>query len=113
MLDRWFEDFTLLEAAHTPDGLGASPLTLSDAVPFRGVLTHTAAEEQNAAGQLVLKRQPILLHEFDVTLSPGDYVRRERDGAVWRVAGRSDDMRTPAFSGLQFAQVPVERWERA
>ena len=51
----------------------------------------------------------MLLHEFDVTLSPGDRFRRKKDGAIYRVCGRSDNMRTPAFSGLRFAQVPVER----
>ena len=61
------------------------------------------------AGQITLRSDPVLLHEYDVTLAPGDHVRREKDGALYRVAGRSDDMRTPAFSGLSFAQVPVER----
>lgn len=113
MCTRWFEPFMLLEAAHVPDGLGGSGMTLTEVTPFRGALTHTASDAETAAGQLVLKHQPVLLHEFDVTLAPGDYVRRERDGAVWRVTGSSGDMRTPAFSGLQFAQVPVERWVRA
>ena len=51
----------------------------------------------------------MLLHEFDLTLVPGDYVRRERDGAIYRVTDRSDNLRAPAFSGLRFAQAAVKR----
>ena len=51
----------------------------------------------------------MLLHEFDVTLAPGDHIRREKDGAVYRVTDRSDNMRAPAYSGLRFCQVNVER----
>ena len=113
MLARWYEPFMLLEASRTPDGLGGSSLTLTDDIPFRGVLTLTVSGETTAAGQPALTHQPVLLYELDVTLSPGDYVRRERDGAVFRVTGRAGDLRAPAFSGLQFAQAPVERWECA
>ena len=49
------------------------------------------------------------MHEYDVTLSPGDYICREKDKAVYRVSSRTDSMRAPAFSGLRFAQVNVER----
>ena len=113
MCTRWFEPFTLLIAAEAPDGLGGSTLTLTPDVSFQGALTHTTTAADETAGQLVLHAEPHLLHEFDVTLHPGDYVRRNRDGTVYRVRGFSDGMRTPAFSGLQFAQVPVERWVRA
>ena len=76
---------------------------------FRGALTHTCGEAIPAGGRAVLGERTMLLHELDVTLTLGDDVRRERDGALFRVMSHSGLMRTPAFSGLQFAQVPVER----
>ena len=109
MPERYFEDFTLMEKHLQPDYLGSERVSFSPILVFRGALTHTAGEEVSMAGRITLRSDPVLLHEYDVTLAPGDHVRREKDGALYRVAGRSDDMRTPSFSGLSFAQVPVER----
>lgn len=110
MLSRFFEPFKLLADASADDGLGGQTILLTEDVPFQGALTFVSGEEKEGANCLTLKHDPVLLHEFDVTLSPGDRVRRESTGDVYRVKGRSGDMRTPAFSGLSFAQVPVERW---
>lgn len=109
MLTDYFEPFALLERQAEPDGLGGERVQWRYVTTFRGGLTHTCGEEISVGGRVTLQSEPVLLHEFDVTLVPGDHVRRERDRSVWRVTGRSDDMRTPPFSGLQFAQVPVER----
>lgn len=109
MLTDYFEAFSLLERIAAPDGMGSEQVQWQYLLSFRGALTHTAGEEISIGGRVTLRSEPVLLHEYDVTLSPGDCIRRERDGTLWRVAGSSDGMRTPAFSGLQFAQVSVER----
>ena len=108
MIQDHFERFTLLERRAVPDGLGGEEVSLHPVMRFQGALTHTCGEELSVGGRAMLRSTPVLLHEFDVTLRSGDCVRRERDGSLWRVTGRSGDMRTPAFSGLAFAQVPVE-----
>lgn len=109
MIERWFEDFMLLERTADPDGLGGETVSWTDSVPFRGALSLTAAAETDMAGRPVLLETPVLLHEFDLTLAQGDRVRREKTGAVYRVSDSSDNLRAPAFSGLRFAQVQVER----
>lgn len=109
MIDRWFEPFTLLEKTSADDGLGGTSISYASVMGFQGVLCVSPAEEITMAGQTVRTEELVLLHEFDVTLAPGEYVRREKDGALYRVTDRSGLMRAPAFSGLRFAQVPVER----
>ena len=109
MIEKWFEPFTLLERHCEADGMGGERCTFSPLMTFRGALSYATGNEINAAGQLLLQEHPVLLHEFDVTLAQNDHVLREKDSAVYRVTGRSDSMRSPAFSGLRFAQVPVER----
>ena len=109
MIEKWFEPFTLLERASSPDGMGGECVTWQEILVFQGVMTYAAEDEITAAGQRMAAARTVLLHEFDVTLSPGDHVRREKDGAIFRIAGRSDSMRAPAFSGLRFAQIPAER----
>ena len=109
MIEKWFETFTLLERQSSADERGGEYVGYAPVLDFRGVLTCTTADAQTIAGQFALSEHPVLLHEFDVTLTPGDYVRREKDGAVYHVSDRSDSMRAPAHSGLRFAQVAVER----
>lgn len=109
MIERWFEAFTLLEKQAAPDGLGGENISFAPFAAFRGVLTMIPGTIFPMGGQPVMKEDPVLLHDFDVTLMPGDHVRREQNGAVYRVTGRSDMLRSPAWSGLNFAQAPVER----
>lgn len=109
MLTDYFEPFMLLERCADADGLGGEHIAYQPITDFMGALTHTCGEEIPVGGRATVRQQPVLLHETDVTLVGGDFVRRERDGSLWRVAGQSDGMRTPAFSGLQFAQATVER----
>lgn len=109
MIEKWFEPFTLLERASSPDSMGGECVTWQIILDFRGVMTYATEDEVTAAGQRLTAAHPVLLHEFDVTLSPGDHVCREKDGAIFRITGRSGSMRAPAFSGLRFAQAPAER----
>ena len=109
MIEKWFEPFTLLESAAEPTGLGSVEGGFNPLMSFQGAVSCRAGSEVNAAGQLALEETLVLLHEFDVTLRRDDYVRREQDGAVYRVISASDSMRTPAYSGLRFCQVNVER----
>ena len=109
MIEKWFEPFILVERVSSPDGMGGECVTWQELLSFQGVMTFTPEDEITAAGQRMAAAQTVLLHEFDITLSPGDHVRRVKDGALFRIAGRADSMRAPAFSGLHFAQVTAER----
>lgn len=107
MIEKWFEAFTRLNPTPASDGLGAAPPALTEDLPFLGALTYTPTREFTAGERPVLSDAPVLLYEYDVTLAPGDRVRREKDGAVYRVTGQG--MQAPAWSGLRFAQAQVER----
>lgn len=109
MIQKWFERFTLLRPDLESTGLGSDEGGFAERLIFSGVVSFHTGSEVSAAGQLVPVETPVLLHEFDVTLSPNDYVRRERDGAIFRVTSRTESMRAPEFSGLHFCQVRVER----
>lgn len=108
MLTDHFERFMRLERRSIPDKLCGEEVSWQPVGHFLGALTHHSGQEISAGSRAVLRLTPVLLHESGVALHPGDRIRRERDGSLWRVTGHSDDMRAPAFSGLAFAQVPVE-----
>lgn len=109
MLEDYFEDFILMENTESADALGDSADSWQETQTFRGGLTHTPGAETDALGRPTLRAVPTLMHEWDVTLRPGDRVRRMSDGTVYRVTGLSDTQRAPAFSALCCAQVLVER----
>ena len=107
MIEKWFEAFTLLLRAQSNDGLGARPAVDVADIPFQGALTQTAGDEITAGGRALLKENPVLLYDPDVTLTHGDRVRREKDGSIYRVCAAS--LHAPAYSGLRFSQVTVEK----
>ena len=109
MIDKWFESFMLLSRQTQPDSLGGSQVSFVDDMSFSGVVTWQSSRATTAAGHMALEEIPCLLHEFDMTLSPGDHVRRERDGAIYKVTSGTGSLHAPAFSGLHFGQVAVER----
>lgn len=107
MLCDFLEPFTLLQARREPDGLGASVVAWADESSFRAALAPSMGSEIPLAGQSAARTGTVLLHDPDVTLALGDHVRREKDGAVYRIVGA--DMFTPACAALALAQAPVER----
>lgn len=109
MLTDYFEPFALLERAQTPDGLGGTAASWRDSLIFSGGVTFVPGGETTIAGLSALRTIPVLAHDYDVTLRQGDMVRRLSDGAAFRVAGNSADMRAPACADLRFAQVPIEK----
>lgn len=109
MLQDYFEDFILLVRTQTPDELGGTCESWQEGMPFRGGVTQVVGKAIDPCGLLALKTTPMLLHEWDVTLTQGDRIRRLSDGAEFRISGNSSDMRTPPMSGMFYCQVPVER----
>lgn len=108
MLSDYMEPYALLERTPTPDALGGATTPCQESLTFQAGLTHTPGSELTLAGHRASRTTPTLVHDYDVTLRPGDVVRRASDGALYRVIGHSADMRTPATADLRFAQVPVE-----
>ena len=109
MLSDYFEPFILLERVQTDNDLGSMDESWQEGIVFQGAVTHVTGRELDPCGLPALKTTPMLLHEWDVTLAQGDRIRRQSDGAEYRVAGSSGDMRTPSLAGMAYCQVPVER----
>ena len=109
MLNDYFEPFALLESREIPDGQGGTTRRYRDVAHFGAALCRTASQETSVSGRMVLRHEPVLLHDAAIDLTPGDRLRREKDGSLWRVRTPSADLRAPAPSSLPFAQVTLER----
>ena len=109
MLSDFFEPFCRVKRVSTPNGLGGTVDAWQDGESFQGGVTYVPGGEISIAEHRALRTVPVLAHETTVELKQDEYVRRLSDGAVFRVAGNSDDMRTPAQASVAFAQISVER----
>ena len=89
--------------------MGGADVTLKAGAVFAAGLCRMTAQSTEAAEVRKTRAAGVLVHPTDVALDSGDLIRRERDGAVFRVMGDSSDGQTPACASVFFAQTKVER----
>ena len=109
MVADYWEAFRRMDRADVPDGLGGQAEKLTPGEGFRAGLCPERAREDSPGGAAAVRERYQLVHEAGVTLGPGEVIRREKDGALYRVAGHSDHGRAPQRGRLAFCQVQVER----
>lgn len=109
MIGQYYEPFRKLKMIRTADGMGGEDVVLQDGAEFAAGLCRVSSTVVTAAEKRRTMMHGALLHPIDVALDCGDLIRRERDGAVFRVISDSDDTRTPSRATVFFAQTKVER----
>ena len=109
MVTDYWEEFRRMNRADMPDGLGGQAEALSPGEGFQAGLCPERAQEASPGGAAAVRERYQLVHEAGVTLGPGEIVRRERDGALYRAVGHSEYGRAPQRGRLAFCQVRVER----
>lgn len=112
MIERYYEAFHRVSMAAQCDGAGAADWELTTGEAFFAGLCGASSAPITAAEQREAKVSAVLLHPRGVTLRCGDMIRRECDGAVFRVLSDSADSQTPDHSALNIARTKVERLVR-
>lgn len=101
------ESFRVMEWAGESDGFGGQRERRTAGKQF-GALATREGEETLADGGLLLTKGQVM-HETCVRLKAGQVIRRERDGALYRVMSNSEMRVAPDGGRLRFAQVGAER----
>lgn len=109
MLSDFAEAFTLLAADAFSDPEGGILMQTTAPERFSAAITDMLGSKDEQAGQLFPHTTPCLLHPLSITLRPGDFIRREKTGALYRVLTFSQEMETPACATFSFAQTLLER----
>lgn len=109
MLGEYMEDFRRMESGGAGDGLGGLTGKLTPGEAFHAGICPGQTAAAALAGKEAARESGVLLHGAGVTLAPGEIIRREKDGALYRVRSRSEFYRAPRRGRLAFAQVNIER----
>lgn len=111
MLTDYFEPFVRLKASSYPDPYGGQVQQDVTEIPFRAALADALGEEGERGGKPFIRVTPYLLCPPETPLALDDIIRREKDGAHYRVCSRPEDRRTPLCAGFPYAEVRLERME--
>lgn len=109
MLQDYCEPFILMTPVTAEDALGCTAVGYEPGETFSAALCAAPGSPGVHAGRTAARQTTVLLHPREMSLMPGDVVRRASDGATYRVLDCSDFMRTPLSASMAFAQVTLER----
>ena len=109
MIDKFCEGWHVVEASPGDDGTGAAVWAAAESEGFMAGLAGMRVAAAEAAQQRRGRVTAVLMHPREVWLRCGQVIRRERDGAVFRVLSDSSDCMAPASSSMDAAQTTVER----
>lgn len=111
VMDSLMEDFArLIPSEASPDGLGGHDQTWTDGAPFRAFLREERTGETREAQRMIEAPRLLLVVSGDVSLAYHDIVKRQSDGAVFRLLSDTENRRTPAMSAVHIAAAVCERW---
>ena len=98
-----------MTANHRKDALEVAHITGVQGI--RAALADALGEEGECGGKPFIRVTPYLLCPPETPLKLDDIIRREKDGAHYRVCSRPEDRRTPLGAGFPYAEVRLERME--
>lgn len=110
LFEKMMEECTMLDKKTISDGLGGFSTEWTDGAEFKAAIVKNntldaKVAEKNGVTELytitVAKGTPIIYH---------DVLRRNSDGAIFRVTSNIKDSETPDASSFQIGQVSAERW---
>lgn len=106
----YFEDFTLIAVREESDGLGHVYPVVDTLTTFRAGIYMNNTSSAQLAYQEGAKTIATIVTGLDDELEHDDYIRRERDGMIYRVIGDAANNTAPdvaVFTRLRAVQAEV------
>lgn len=111
LLEKAYEEYTLLDKVRVDDGYGGFVVKWQDGVTIQGAMVFNTSLEARKAEAMGVKSVYTLTTKKAVTLEYHDVLIRTRDNKVFRVTSDGDDSYTPDSATLDMRQVTCEEWE--
>lgn len=111
LLEKAYEDYTLLDKVRTEDGYGGFDVSWKEGATIKGAMVFNNSIEAKKAQAMGVTSVYTLTTKKDIVLEYHDVLKRVRDGKIFRVTSDGDDKYTPASASLNMRQVSCEEWE--
>ena len=109
LIEAMLTDCVMMEATHTPDGLGGFSTDWARGRPFRAAIVRDGETETREAQKSGVRERYAVTTEPGVRLGYHAVFMRESDGMLFRVTGSGADRRPPRVATFDFAQFSAER----
>ena len=110
LLDDAFTSFTVINKAVVDDGYGGTTTTWTDGATIQGAIVLDASAQMRTAQAMGSKAAYTLTVRKDTELDYHTVIRRESDGAIFRLISNTDDKKTPDSAGLNMRQYTAEEF---
>lgn len=110
LLEKAYEDFTVINKSVVDDGYGGVVTTWTDGAKIRGAIVLDSSAEIKIAQAAGYRSVYTLTVHKDVELDMHTVIRRESNGVIFRLTNNSDDKKTPDSASLNMRQYSAEEW---
>ena len=110
LLEKAYEDFTVINGIPTSDGRGGVYTTWVDGVTFQGAMPYDSSVQMKIAQAMGVTALYTLTVNKNVELNYHAVFRRKKDNKTFRTTSNSDDKKTPEEATLNMRQYEVEEW---
>lgn len=111
LLDKAYEDFTIINKSVIDDGYGGTATAWADGVTIKGAMVFNSSNEMKIAQAMGVTSAYTLTVKKNIVLDYHTVLRRESDKKIFRLTSDSDDKKTPEEATLNMRQYSAEEWE--
>lgn len=110
LIDKAYEDFTIINKTIVDDGYGGTTTRWSDGTTIKGAMVYDDSTQMKIAGAMGVTATYTLTVNKSVVLDYHTVLRRERDKQIFRLVSDSDDKKTPESAALNMRQYDAEEF---
>lgn len=111
LLERAYEDFTIINKAIVDDGYGGTTTVWTDGVTIKGAIVFDSSTQMKIAQAMGTTSAYTLTVKKAIELDYHTVLRRESDKKIFRTTSNSDDKKTPESASLDMRQYSAEEWK--
>lgn len=110
LIDEQMESCTMVDKRSIPDGQGGFDYEWVDGATFNAAVTKDSSLQARIAEKQGVTEIYSITVPRGVILRVNDVVKRNSDGAIFRVTSNIVDDETPNRASFQYGQVTAEKW---